>query len=135
MTSRVYFFRDDTSPNDLHYEVINQATGQITDAGDTPYHGDYSIEPPIRVSANGQYVLLGSGDIYNQSDLTWAGSLGQAVTDARWLANGSLVTLTTSGNQTTLRRLQRHARQSRAADVHAAWRCASWAPTPRWWCW
>ena len=41
--SRVYFFRDDTSPNDLHYEVINQASGQITDAGETPYHGSYSI--------------------------------------------------------------------------------------------
>ena len=103
--SRVYFFRDDTSPDDLHFEVINQASGQITDAGETPYHGSYSIEPPIRVSADGQHVLLGSGDLYNQSDLTWAGSLGQSITDARWLADGSIVTLTTSGNQTTLRRL------------------------------
>jgi hypothetical protein len=103
--SRVYFFRDDTSPNDLHYEVINQASGQITDAAETPYHGSYSIEPPIRVSADGQHVLLGSGDLYNQSDLSWAGSLGQEITDARWLADGSIVTLTTSGNQTTLRRL------------------------------
>ena len=33
VTSRVYFFRDDFSPNDLHYEVIDQATGQITVAG------------------------------------------------------------------------------------------------------
>ena len=30
VTSRVYFFRDNCSPNDLHYEVIDQATGQIT---------------------------------------------------------------------------------------------------------
>ena len=104
VTSRVYFFRDAFGPNDLHFEVINQANGQITAAGETPYHGCYSIEPPIRVSPNGQHVLLGSGDIYNQSDLTWAGSLG-TVADARWLADGSIVTLTTSGNQTTLRRL------------------------------
>src|SRR6185436_3597276 len=86
-------------------EVINQASGQITYAGETPYHGAYNIEPPIRVSSDGHQVLLGSGDIYNQSDLTWAGSLGQSVTDERWLAGGSIVTLTTSGNQTTLRRL------------------------------
>jgi hypothetical protein len=105
VTSRVYFFRDDTSPNDLHYEVIDQATGQIASAGETPYHGSYGIQPPIRVSNDGAYVLLGSGDIYNQDGLTWSGSLGLQVTDARWLANGSLVTLTTASNQTTLRRL------------------------------
>ncbi|HEY0681183.1 MAG TPA: hypothetical protein VGD45_02535 [Steroidobacter sp.] len=104
-TSRVYFFRDDTSPNDLHYEVIDQSNGQITSEGETPYHGSYNIQPPIRVSANGQYVLLGSGDIYNQNGLTWAGSIGSQVADARWFANGTLVTLTTANNQTTLRRL------------------------------
>ena len=105
VTSRVYFFRDDSSPNDLHYEVIDQATGQITAAGETPYHGSYNIQPPIRVSPNGQYVLLGSGDIYAQTGLTWSGSLGAQVADARWFANGSLVTLTSANNQTTLRRL------------------------------
>ncbi len=105
VTSRVYFFRDGTSPNDLHYEVIDQVTGQITSEGETPYHGDYFIQPPIRVSANGQFVLLGSGDIYNQSGLTWARSIGTQVADARWFADGSLVTLLTASNQTTLRRL------------------------------
>lgn len=105
VTSRVYFFRDSMSPNDLHYEVIDQTSGLITSEGETPYHGSYSIQTPIRVSASGQYVLLGSGDIYNQSDLTWAGSLGFQLTDARWFANGSLVTLSTASNQTTLRRL------------------------------
>ena len=105
VNSRVYFFRDDSSPNDLHYEVINQSTGEITSEGETPYHGDYNIIPPIRVSVNGQYVLLGSGDIYAQSTLNWSGSLGGQVADARWLANGSIVTLATANNQTTLRRL------------------------------
>jgi len=105
VNSRVYFFRDDTSPNDLHYEVINQSTGEITSGGETPYHGSYNIQTPIRVSVSGQSVLLGSGDIYTQPALTWAGSLGSSITDARWLADGSLVTLTTANNQTTLRRL------------------------------
>ncbi|MFL6600961.1 MAG: hypothetical protein ACJ8R9_06475, partial [Steroidobacteraceae bacterium] len=105
ISSRVYFFRDNMSPDDLHYEVIDQATGKITSAGETPYHGSYIIQPPIRVSANGEYVLLGSGDIYHQSGLTWSGSLGSQVSDARWFANGSMVTLTTANNQTTLRHL------------------------------
>jgi hypothetical protein len=104
-SSRVYFFRDNTSPNDLHYEVIDQTTGQITSAGETPYHGAYSIMAPLRVSANGDYVLLGSGDIYNRTGLTWSGSLGGTVVDARWFANDSLVTLVNTGGQATLRRL------------------------------
>ena len=79
VNSRVYFFRDDTSPNDLHFEVINQTTGEIASVGETPYHGEYGISPPIRVSASGQYVLLGTGDIYDQDGLNWSGSeIGRA---------------------------------------------------------
>jgi hypothetical protein len=104
-TSRVYFIRASQSPSDLHYEIIDQGTGQITGEGEAPYHGSYAIQAPVRVSANGQYVLLGSGDLYVQNGLTWTGSLGSAIGDARWFANGSLALLTTSGNQTTLRRL------------------------------
>jgi hypothetical protein len=93
------------SPNDLHYEVIDQTTGQITEAGEAPYHGDYGIQAPIRLSSAGQYILIGSGNIYNRTGLTWAGSLGAQIADARWFANDSLVTLTTVGDQTTLRHL------------------------------
>ena len=70
VTSRVYWFSM-WNPSDLNYEVIDQVTGQITGQGETPYHGNYSIMPPIRVSTDGQQILLGSGDIYNQSGLTW----------------------------------------------------------------
>lgn len=73
--SRLYYTRDGLSPNDLHYDVINQTTGEVTANGETPYHGDYNILPPIRVSAGGQYVLLGSGDIYSQQNLDWSGSV------------------------------------------------------------
>ena len=76
--------------------------------GETPYHGAYSIQPPIRVSANGQYVLLGSGDIYAQNGLTWSGSLGHAghrrALVRQWLAGHA----GQPGNQTTLRRLGAH---------------------------
>ena len=105
VTSRVYYTRDGISPNDLHYDVIDQTTGAVSSTDETPYHGSYNIQPPIRVSVDGQYVLLGSGDIYRQPALNWSGSLGSQVADARWFTNGSLVTLRTSGNQTTLRRL------------------------------
>ena len=39
------------------------------------------------LSTDSQQILLGSGDIYNQSGLTWAASLGKQVTDAQWKDN------------------------------------------------
>ena len=102
--SRVYYFSDGNFPNDLHYEDIDQSTGQIVSKGDTIYHGDYSVEPPIRVSTDGQYVLLGSGDIYNGLYLTWSGSIGTDVEDALWMPDGSLVTLQSETGKTILRR-------------------------------
>ena len=89
---RVYFFRSTTSPNDLHYEVIDQNSGLITDSGETPYHGDYIIEGPILVTASGQRVLLGSGDYYDADDLTWLGNIGR-FDDAVTLSNGQLLLL------------------------------------------
>jgi len=68
VSSRVYFFRDQ-SPSDLHFEEIDQATGQIASAGETPYHGDYGWTPPIRVSPDGEQVLTGGGNFFSRSGL------------------------------------------------------------------
>ncbi len=89
---RVYFFRDGLSPNDLMYEDINQVTGEIDGSGETPYHGDYAIWPPIRVSFDGSRVLLGSGDVYDASSLVWLDALPEMINDAVWLPDGRLVT-------------------------------------------
>ncbi len=98
---RMYFFRDDTSPNDLHYEVIS-ATGQITSAGETPYHGDFSVVPPIRVSPDGQRVLLGSGVTFVTNTLTLTGTTLPVLADAAW-SGTKLYTAISGTNQTTLR--------------------------------
>ncbi|HEX5341141.1 MAG TPA: hypothetical protein VFX55_01505 [Duganella sp.] len=100
--SRIYFFRDDTSPNDLHYETIDQASGKISGQGETPYHGSYRIVGPIRVSVGGGRIILGSGDIYSTSDLTVVKSLGAAFYDGQWLDNGALITMTASGSETSI---------------------------------
>ena len=76
-TSRVYFFRDDISPNDLHYEVIDQTTGQIASAGETPYHGDYGWSAPIRVSPDGEQILIGGGNFYQPRGIDARGLAGQ----------------------------------------------------------
>ena len=100
--ARVYFFRDDTSPNDLMYETIDQATGKIDGSGESPYHGDYAIRGPIRISNGGGRIILGSGDIYSTSDLKVVKSLGSSFQDSQWLDDGSLVTMQASGSDNTL---------------------------------
>jgi hypothetical protein len=88
---RVYFFRDSTSPNDLHYEEIS-TLGAIVGEGESPYHGDYGILPPILISPDDQSVLLGSGDIYLANDLTWSRSLLNSFVAGIWDSNGNLTT-------------------------------------------
>ncbi len=97
---RVYHFRDGSSPNDLHYDTIN-AAGAITGGGETPYHGDFTVTPPIRVSPDGAKVVIGSGVVFNAADLTKTASLANGFTDAQWFG-GSLVTARTINGLTQL---------------------------------
>lgn len=106
-TGRMYFFRDDTSPNDLQWESIDVATGAITGEGDSPYHGDYNIAPPIRVSEDGAFVLLGTGDMYDGTTIEVVDSLPISPTDAVWLSDGTLITIRSSGVDTTLEQWER----------------------------
>jgi hypothetical protein len=98
---RVYFLRDDTSPNDLHWESID-LEGKIAQEGESPYHGDYVVRHPIRVSPDGASVVLGNGDVYNALTLQRIGALpvtpapstysgSPAISDTAWLS-GKLFT-------------------------------------------
>jgi len=103
-SGRMYYFRDPLSPNDLLFDSIDPGTGEIRDAGESPYHGDFEIAGPIRVSRDGTRVLLGSGDIYAAPDLTYEASLAFGPIDAVWLGDGDLLTLSaTEGGGTLLR--------------------------------
>jgi hypothetical protein len=73
--SRVYFLRDGVSPNDLHYAAIDQTLGHITESGDSPYHSSNNIMHPVRVSADGDFILLGSGSVFRADDLTLSADL------------------------------------------------------------
>jgi hypothetical protein len=96
---RLYFFRQGTSPNDLHWEQIDQSTGLIVDEGESPYHGAYAIQPPIRVSDDGQYVLLGTGHVYDGLSLERPDAIPVDPVDAAWI-DGTFVTV--RGDSTTL---------------------------------
>lgn len=83
---RVYFFRDGTSPNDLHFEQVSVA-GRIVADGESPYHGEVGTRYPIRLPPSGSYVLLGSGEIYDASGLGRLGQLNETLTDAAWIGS------------------------------------------------
>lgn len=80
----MYFFRDGTSPNDLHFEQIG-ATGTITSAGESPYHGEVLTTLPIRPNPNGSAVFLGSGQIYDGINLNLLGQFPLPPKDITWL--------------------------------------------------
>nr|MDP0503435.1 fibronectin type III domain-containing protein [Verrucomicrobiota bacterium JB025] len=88
---RMYFFRDSQSPNDLHYETLD-ADGTITGKGETPYHGDFTVTPPIRVSPDGSMVVIGSGVVFETDGLTQTANLSNGFTDGVW-SGEKLVTL------------------------------------------
>ena len=87
VASRVYYFRDGISPNDMHFDAIDQSTGAVTTSGETPYHGDYNFSGAIRVSTDGAQILIGSGEIFARNGLTHTATLGKAVADAYWKDN------------------------------------------------
>lgn len=87
---KLYFFRDNTSPNDLFWEEID-SEGRIGAKQDSPYHSSEGILHPIRVSPDGAVVLLGSGRLYDANSLTQVDTLANNITDAAW-HNGRLYT-------------------------------------------
>lgn len=82
---RMYFFRDDTSPNDLLAEVIGE-DGVIGAKLDSPLHTSEGFRHPIRVSPDGAVVILGSGVVHDATTLArLPGGLGNAVNDIAWM--------------------------------------------------
>ncbi|HWH69793.1 MAG TPA: fibronectin type III domain-containing protein, partial [Candidatus Sulfotelmatobacter sp.] len=90
---KMYFFRDDTSPNDLLWEEINangkaytNQPGGIGASIDSPLHDSAGFTHPIRVAPDGSIVVLGSGAIHNALTLArLTTSLANSFTDAAWL--------------------------------------------------
>lgn len=75
---RLYFFRDNVSPNDLLSIDIDQADGSFSNLQDSPYHSSENIIPPIVAFSDLKKVLLGSGKFYNGESLELLGALEQS---------------------------------------------------------
>lgn len=97
---KMYFFRDDTSPNDLLWEEINAdgvtypslPPGGIGNKDDSPLHDSHGFAHPIRVAPDGSVVVLGSGMIHDATTLERKPlALANSIADATWLG-GDLYT-------------------------------------------
>lgn len=65
--NRIYAVDTDTSPRDI--EVFSIQNGIISKGVDSPYHGDYDLEPFMVISPDGKYIFNNEGTIFLSSQL------------------------------------------------------------------
>jgi len=91
------------SPADLCGQAIDTVTGQFGGGVCAPYHGDFPLGYPIRVSKDGAEVLLSARTFFDADTLEIQEALPVDAEDALWLDDGGLLTITaTESGQTRL---------------------------------
>lgn len=102
---KMYFFRDDTSPNDILWEELNAdgtkytiPIGAIGTKLDSPLHTSTGFTHPIRLSKDQSTILLGSGMMHDAVTLArLSPTIPNTFTDAAWRGNGVTTLRTISG--------------------------------------
>lgn len=96
---RMFFFRQGTSPNNLHYEELS-GDGVVVSSGETPYNGSVQAQYPIRPAPNGSRVYLGSGQMFDAINMTLIGQFPVAFKDLAWVG-GDVVSMHAESGGTT----------------------------------
>lgn len=83
---KIYGHHTGVSPTDIHRFAFDPTSGALTDQGDSPYHGDFSMGTPLRLIKNGTRLATASGTVFTSSsiqseDLLNAGNLGYPYID------------------------------------------------------
>lgn len=81
LQQKVFFLDSGVSPTDLHMVPVDVAAGTLGADVDSPYHGSYSLPNPVRLLPDESGVIVGSGIVFNASDLTYRTSVGLAFAD------------------------------------------------------
>jgi hypothetical protein len=113
---KMYFFRDDSSPNDLLWENID-LEGVLGPIQDSPYHDSTGFVHPIRVAPDGSVIVLGSGRVFNALTLALTNALSNNISDADWL-NGSLFSVRAPGTNTQLQAWNSNYGQSGSIQIN-----------------
>jgi hypothetical protein len=73
--NKAFVMSQGLSPADLNFFTIDPATNDVIDSGDSPYHGDYSMSTPLYLSETEDLLFTSTGNIFNTSNLRYAGVL------------------------------------------------------------
>jgi len=103
-TRRFFHLRDSTSPNDLFWQSI-EADGSLGPNKESPYHGDYVFQHPIRVNPEGSRVLTGAGNVFKAETLAFDIAIPFAISDAIWTGEDEVIAVREIAEITQLQRL------------------------------
>lgn len=87
LQQKIFFLDSGVSPTDVHMVPVDTVAGTLGNDVDSPYHGAYAIPSPIRLLPDESGVIVGSGIVFNASDLTYRTSLGLSFTDVAFLGD------------------------------------------------
>lgn len=73
--NRLYYLQDRYTPNKLLYKTVSQSNGAQDYEAESPYHGDFEVNGPLLLAGSDDMILLGTGDAYDASDLSFLGAL------------------------------------------------------------
>lgn len=107
LRQKVFFLDSGVSPTDVSMVPIDAAAGTLGAEVDSPYHGDYALPNPLRLLPDESGLLVGSGLVFEASDLTYRTSLGLSFVDVAFLED-RLFLVDTVGTTTQLRVLNGH---------------------------
>jgi hypothetical protein len=75
LKNKIFVMSQGLSPSDLNFFTIDPVTNNVIDSGDSPYHGDYSMTTPLYLSETQDLLFTSIGNIFNTSNLRYAGAL------------------------------------------------------------
>lgn len=72
--NKVFLMSQGLSPADIDYFTLDPLTNAVVAAGDSPYHGDYSMRTPLYLSSTEDILFTSSGNYFYTSNLRYAGT-------------------------------------------------------------
>lgn len=70
---KVFFIAQGLSPQDISWFTFNRTVDNVIASGDSPYHGDYSMDAPLWMSGDDRLVFTRFGTYFRSDTLNYAG--------------------------------------------------------------
>lgn len=72
---RTFLMSQGLSPADIDFFAFNRATNQVTQLGESPYHGDYGMATPLFLNEDQTLLFTSAGTYFRTDTLRYAGAL------------------------------------------------------------